>query len=168
MNKFLLAGVIATLLAGTYTLTYKLGSHSGADFVQSQWDADKAKQLAAVAKLEEEYAALEAVHSKKVKELSSELETSAKEYQDALAQFERDYSARLQQSQTRAAIYQRQAQGSSAERDHLAEHAAKLDSSLEEGRHLVRELRETVEQRDRTIRSLGIMLQTDRQLFNVE
>lgn len=168
MNKFLLAGVIAALVVGTYTLTYKLGSHSGADFVQGQWDDETSKRKDRITELEKEYAALQAVHAERVEELTNDLENAEAVYRDSLASNEREFAQRLQQSQTRSGVYQRQAQGSSAERDRLAEHAARLDTALEEGRSLVKEYRATLEQRDRTIRSLGIMLQTDRQLFNYE
>lgn len=168
MNKFLLAGIVAALVVGTYTLTYKLGSLSGADFVQGQWDDETSKRKDKIAELEKEYAALQAAHEKRVEDLTNDLESAEAVYRDSLASHEREFAQRLQQSQSRAGIYQRQAQGSSAERDRLAEHAARLDAALEEGRNLVKEYRTTLEQRDRTIRSLGIMLQNDRHLFNDE
>ncbi len=168
MNKILVASVVAALVLGTYYLTYKLGSHSGADSVQERWDQQTKERNDKITQLEKEYAGLQALHAQRVQELTDELETSSANYAATLAQYQYDFAVRLQQSQTRAGIYQRQAQGSSAERDRLAEHAARLDESLEEGRQLVREFGETVRQRDRTIRSLGIMIQTDRQLFNAE
>lgn len=108
----------------------------------------------------------EGIHLSETKRLTDELIGSNQKHDEAIATLNAGFAERLRNSEARANVYKRQAGGSSAERDNLAEHAARLDQSLEEGRRLVRELRETIGKRDAAIRALGSMILTDRNLFS--
>lgn len=138
---------------------------SGRAEVQALWDADKKAHEVEITKLKEDYALREEAHRTENRRISHELSEAKLEHANAIAAVRNDYLVRLRTSEKRAGIYQRQAEGGAAERRSLAEHASRLDASLEEGRSLVRELRETLGLRDRQIRSLSEQILNDRQLF---
>lgn len=165
IERFIIAGLVACLLIGSYGVTYKYGDTIGARRVTAQWSDDTAKRNKVTDELQGKYNVLQSQHEKKVGELTHELQTSAAQYESTLADYRTEYDQRLQLATFRADVYQRKARGSAAERDSLAEHAAQLDRSLEEGRQLVRELGETVRQRDRAIASLKQMILIDRTLL---
>lgn len=168
MEKLFYAGLLAALIAATYGLTYKYGELSGATSVSAEWDKESKRRDDAYSALEQELVAKTAAHQIREKELSDELATSTSAFQATLAGYRTDYDNRLQLATNRAGVYQRQARGSADEQQRLARHAAELDRSLEEGRALVRELGETLGQRDRTIHALGQVILNDRTLFTGE
>ena len=137
----------------------------GADSIQVQWDAEKQEHAEAIASLKLEYEAKEETHRSENRRISSELSQANLDHAAALAAAVREHDQRLRFAEQRAAIYQRQAQGGTIERGDLADHASRLDSTLEEGRSLVRELRETLGLRDRQIKSLSDQIRNDRVLF---
>ena len=137
----------------------------GADSIQVQWDAEKQEHAEAIASLKLEYEAKEETHRSENRRISSELSQANLDHAAALAAAVREHDQRLRLAEQRAAIYQRQAQGGTIERGDLADHASRLDSTLEEGRSLVRELRETLGLRDRQIKSLSDQIRNDRALF---
>lgn len=138
---------------------------SGRDEIQALWDADKRKHEAAIKLLEDEYALREEGHRTENRRISSELSKANLAHANAIADVRAEYAQRLRSSEQRANIYKRQAQGGAAERGDLASHAGRLDAALEEGRSLVRELRQTVGLRDRQIEALSRQIQNDRKLI---
>lgn len=154
-------GLIAIYTFGVYSC----GSSSGAADVQKDWDDAKNVQDKAISDLKLKYSILEREHEKVTGEIENDLQRAKQEYDAALAAQQSQFAKRLLQSESRADIYKRQAQGSVTERRDLASHAARLDSSLEEGRRLVEELRRTLELRDRQLRSLGAQITADRKLL---
>lgn len=165
LEKLFFAGLLSVLVVGSYGLTYKFGMMSGAVVVSKEWQKDNKLRNDAVAEIKQEFAAKEALHKQKTQEVNDELAQATTQHAAALAALRADLTVRMQHSENRAGIYQRQSQGSAAERDRLAEHAAKLDRTIEEGRSLVTELGATVKQRDATIRALSIMVLNDRTLL---
>lgn len=165
VERFVIAFLVACLLIGSYGVTYKYGDVIGSRRVSAQWAADTEKRNKAMNQLQGKYNVLQSQHQAKVEELTRDLQTSAAEHQATLDGYRTDYDQRLQLATSRANVYQRKARGSEAERNALAEHAAQLDRSLEEGRKLVREFGETVRQRDRTISALKQMVLNDRTLL---
>ena len=157
---------VAAMLGFGVMATYKLGEAHGSSAVQKKWDKETDLQDAAINKLAGEYSVLQSQHKQKIKELTNELQASQSEYEAALLRNRDDYAGRLQLATTRADVYQRQARGSATEQERLARHAAELDRTLEEGRSLVRELGETLRQRDITIRALGGIIAADRTLLS--
>lgn len=158
----------AALFVGGCSLLVKIGKMQGAAEIQSLWDKDAEARKEVIDKLQGRYDLLQSEHKSKVEELTNELQTSTDKFQTTLNGYRLDYDKRMQLATNRAGVYQRQAQGTAAERDSLAEHAARLDRSLEEGRSLVRELRATLGQREVTIRSLGGIILSDRTLLESE
>lgn len=168
MNKLLCAVVIAGLVVISYGMAYKYGQLDGATTVQADWDKENKRRDDAYAALEKEKAAMMAAHQKRESELGEELRATTEQAESAIAIALNDFAGRLLLSESRAGIYQRQANGSAIEQQRLARHAAELDRSLEEGRGLVRELRETLGQRDRTILVLGQVILNERNLRSGE
>lgn len=147
---------------------YFWGNSNGQSTVQKKWDAQKVEYQKAMQKLQDKYNALQRNHSYEVGLLTSRLQTAESNYASELARVSSDYDSRMQQSERRASVYQRQAEAGAFECRSLASHAAKLDNSLEEGRRLVEELRATVRLRDSQLIELGKQIQADRKLFEQE
>lgn len=164
LSNLFYAGLLAAALAGTYVMTYKLGHYHGNMEILTEWNKANDDRKEAEAKFQKENAALMAAHVTKQQDLEKQLDAQGKHFDELLATASRDFDARLQLSEGRAGVYRRQAEGSRTEQANLAEHAARLDRSLEEGRGLVRELRETLGQRDRTIGILREVIINDRTL----
>ncbi|MNO13163.1 hypothetical protein D3C76_27910 [compost metagenome] len=165
VERFIIAFLLACLFIGSYGVTYKYGDVIGSRRVSAEWASDTEKRNKAINELQGKYNVLQDQHKAKVEELTRDLQKSADEHQVTLDGYRTDYDQRLQLATSRADVYQRKARGSASERDALAEHAAQLDRSLEEGRKLVREFGETVRQRDRTISALKQMVLIDRTLL---
>lgn len=140
---------------------YEAGQHS----VQTKWDAQKRLDEQAINKAKGENDALSRQHKYEVELLQARLKTANESYQASLDSITNQYTARLQQSEQRAKVYQRQAKGGATECRSLASHAARLDNSLEQGRQLVEELRATVRLRDGQIIELSNQIRADRKLL---
>lgn len=153
------------LVAASIVAIFFIGSNSGANSVQHRWDKQKIEDNKAYNKIKGEYDELNRKHSYETGQLSARLQTAKQEYENELSAVKSDYAGRLQQSTKRADIYQRQAQAGTLECRSLASHAARLDSSLEEGRQLVAELRATVRLRDGQLIELSNQIRADRKLF---
>lgn len=166
LDKFFTPLIIAGLLAGSVALVYKVGKLNGVAEVTREWVADNALRDAAMNQLRGEYDVLQANHKQRVGALTLELQTSQSEYEAALLRDRATHAERLQLATSRSDVYQRQARGSAVEQERLARHAAELDRTLEEGRGLVREFRETLRQRDITIKALTGIIAADRTLLS--
>lgn len=167
MNTKLVPILVGILTAAVYTaVVFHIGSTQGASAVQVKWDAENKRRDEATTKIEKRNKDLSAENERLSGQITKNLENSNAKYQEGLSAGRAEYAGRLQQSTTREGIYRKQAQGSAAERDRLASHAAELDRSLEEGRHLVRELRETLGLREDQLRQLGEQIKADRSLLN--
>lgn len=156
------------LLVAASTTAYFLGSYQGAQRIENQWEEDRGRHLAQIQRLKDEYAQKEQVHQAENARIAHELVEAETAHAGALVDLQHDYAQRLQLSQKRAVAYQRQAATGAAECRGLADHAARLDESLEEGRRLVREFRTTLGQRDYQITVLGRQLHNDRALLSAE
>lgn len=165
MEKLFYAGLLAALIAGTYAMAFKYGEYTGSTEVSAEWKKENDNRDNAYTALEKKNASEREAHQQREKELGDELATTNETFQATLDDYRTEFAGRLLSSETRAGVYQRQANGSAIEQQRLARHAAELDRSLEEGRALVRELGETLGQRDRTIHALGQIILNDRTLF---
>ena len=145
--------------------TYSLGSNSGEAHVQQQWDAQKAKDLLVIQKLRDDLSQAESQHRLQVSTLEGELRNAEARHRMELDRLNGEFADRLRNSDARANVYQRQAEGGAVERNRLASHAAKLDRSLEEGRRVVAELRTTLGLRDEQLKSLAAQIRADRELI---
>lgn len=153
------------LMVALVATVYFWGSSNGQDKVQAKWDAQKLQDKKAYDKLKGEYDVLSRQHSYEVGALTARLQTAQSNYASELARISSNYDSRMQQSERRAEVYKRQASGSTLECRNLASHAARLDSSLEQGRQLVEELRATVRLRDSQLIELGNQIRADRKLL---
>ncbi len=153
------------LVVALVATIYFWGNSNGQDTVQKKWDTQKVEDQKAYNKLKGEYDVLNRNHSYEVGALTVRLQTAESNYASELARVSSDYDSRMQQSERRAKVYQHQAQAGTLECTSLASHAARLDSSLEEGRRLVEELRATVRLRDNQLIELGKQIQADRKLL---
>lgn len=169
MNTKLIAGVVvAALVAFIAYSIFNLGVAIGSARVQTSWNTQKEADQLRIADLKEEIKQQEAIHQIDTTRISDELAEAKQKHTEDLAYLHSEYEQRLRSSGNRADHYQRQARGSAVERDNLASHAARLDQALEEGRHLVRELGETIRLRDQQLISLGQQIMADRNLFDGE
>ena len=155
-TKFLITLVLLVSLLCWYS--YKCG----VSYTKSKWDAEKIEVQDYVQKLETEYLLLLVEHQRSVEELEEEARRNKEEFEAALVRANDAYTDRLRSTEQRASVYQRQAQADSIERRNLANHAAELDRTLEEGRHLVRQLGTTLRQRELEIGRLSQQILLDR------
>ena len=139
--------------------------NKGAASIQMKWDQDKAEKAQAIAKLQTAYDDLSYTSRLEQSRISNELSKAQNDYAIALGNLRLDYANRVRSSEERAKLYQRQAESGPDQCRSLASYAGRLDSSLEEGRSLVRELRETLGLRDKQLTAVGNQLLTDRKLF---
>lgn len=144
---------------------YFWGNSTGQDSVNKKWNDQKVEALNAYNKLKGEYDALNRQHSYEVGALTVRLQTAESNHASELARISSDYDSRMLKSEQRATVYKRQSQAGTTQCTGLASHAARLDSSLEEGRRLVEELGAIVRFREDQLIELGKQIQADRKLF---
>lgn len=132
----------------------------------NKWLEEEQRYQSQVVELQEKIRTTETEFNEKVSTLNDTITRNKAEYQNALDRAGVEFANRLRKSEGRAKTYADMSQAGEVERATLADHTAKLDQSLEEGRHLVRELRETLGQRDREIMMLGEHIQNVYQLIN--
>jgi len=164
LKKLLPSLLVVAVLLGLGYAVYRKGYNEGVQDVTLEWELDKAAQRAAHDALVAEYEKRETAHKAENARITHELAEVQKAHEVALAEQRSAYQHRLLLSSERAAVYQRQAEAGAAECRDLAGHAARLDRALEEGRHLVRELRGTLGLRDRQVIELGKQILNDRKL----
>ena len=158
----------ALSLAGALAVTtavYSFGSSSGAKKVQIKWDADKRERDAAILQLTKTYREKEADHAAKTKDAEKQLELANEKFAKDRRAAELVFVDRLRKSETRASVYQRQAEAGPLQCQSLAEHAGRLDRSLEEGRAVVQELRAALGQCAKHAGTLSTQIATDRNLY---
>ena len=168
--KFVIALTSAALLGfllwlgwASFTESYR---DEGRNEVQQQWDAQKRLDLEALQLVKAKLASAEESHRTKVQELTDGLVEASKGYETSIAGIRAQYDYRLQQSERRADLYRRQAEGGPSEQSDLASHTARLDRSLTEGVLLVEELAATLGKRDAALIALGRQIKADRELLN--
>lgn len=167
MTSKAIPAVIGIVLTAAYTAAvFHLGSNNGAAGVQEKWDAESKRRDRVSAELKQKNDDLSQENKQLSDGITERLKQNDKRHEINLAVARAEFAQRLRQSDARSGIYREQANGSTAERERLASHAAQLDRSLEEGRSVVRELRETVELRDEQLRQLGQQILADRALLN--
>lgn len=156
-----LVGGVALLIGAIFFL--------GSNYKDAQWEAkwaqDKLEYSREIDRLKDVTRTKEQEHATETSKLQSKIAEQVRLHEVALAAVRAEFTQRLRSSETRAGIYQRQAEAGPAQCRDLAAHAARLDRALEEGRGLVQELRLTVGQRDNAIRSLSDQIRADRKLF---
>ncbi len=156
--------VLGLVIWAIYSAGYSLGKAE----VNALWTKDRLQREEAYNALLEEMGDTQLKHAMEMGKIQNELILAKHDYENALVAIRNTYVVRLSRSEQRAAIYQRQAEGSASDRGDLASHAARLDRTLEQGRQLVEEFRATVGQRDRQLRALGQQIANDRRFLEVD
>lgn len=164
LPTIILVGVVTLGLAWGYAKIKQSGFQEGAASVQVKWDKQVAEHESAIDELKRHYEEAEEAHRTENRRISFELSQANSRHQVELADTRAEFERRLQSSTTRSAIYQRQAEAGTIECRSLASHASRLDSTLEEGRSLVRELGATVRLRDQQVKALSDQIINDREL----
>lgn len=155
------AGVVIAALA----LTYQVGRGHGADGVQKKWDADRAIAEIKLQEINDAVEAREDEYRREAQRTADLLADLRERHAAELGSLRLAHAERLRDSEARADRYSRYAEGTAAEREHLARHAAELDRALEEGRLLVGELRSALGQRDAEAVALGEVIKAHRKLM---
>lgn len=137
----------------------------GANRIQVQWDKETEDYKRAVAALKATLVVKEQDHIRETIKISDQLAKEKLDHEEDVVAITAEYAERLRKSETRAEIYQRQAQGGPASCSSLASYTTQLDNSLEEGRSLVKEFRSLIGLRDRQLTLVGEQLLADRKLF---
>ena len=160
--KQIAIGILLVIVIGLGS--YKIYS-MGQESIQTEWDKAKLVYAQTIAKVHEDYKAKEVIHMQENQRIANELLRTKEEYGNALSSIRDEFTNRMLDSEKRADVYKRQAQSGTIESNRLAIHAAKLDRLIEEGRRLVRELRETIGLRDSQIKLLSDQINSDRALL---
>lgn len=165
--KLKIIAIVASvsLFVGLLGGSWYAGSQHGKESIQSLWNDEKQAQASAIEKLEQEIAVKEDAHRAALEKNEADFNKKKGAYEKTIADIQLASAERVRQSEARAEVYRRKAEGSPSERDSLASYAAQLDRALEEGRSLEQEYRATLEQRDRELILLGNQIQEDRKLY---
>lgn len=169
MSSKLVKGVLylmpAVAIAASLYCSYSFGSKHEAMRAKIAYDAKEKERADALEILKADFAEKESEHRNKNQEITDTLNEAKQHYDFRVAALGNDYAQRLRESETRASVYLRQAQGGATEQERLASHAAQLDSSLVEGKAVAAELRHTLELRDNQLKMLAAQILSDRKLF---
>lgn len=157
-SKFILflgGGIILlAVIYKFYLFSYNIGFEAcNKDFMEY-----KHSQLLLVQNLENKYHEQEKTYQAKTQDLVQQITESKENYNRKLLNLERSYAYKLQQSERRASIYSNMSTGSNNSKISLANHTAKLDRTIVEGRQLVTELKAIIELRDSQLRQCGEQL----------
>lgn len=146
---------------------YSFGYNNGVKTTMGDWNAEKLSIAEQTQRLTEEMRIREKEHAQEVSDLETELREVEHVYSARIDDLASTYAQRLRLSEARATRYQQMAGADSTECRSLASHAAELDYTLEQGRHLVEEFRATLEQRESQLMLLGSQIKADRKLMEV-
>lgn len=163
MKQPLWAVVLAALVIGL-SLGSLGGYKHGKAVVYSKWNLQVAEDAKKAAGASETNRGKEQNHAIQSNEVSDNAQISKAQYDADIAAAQSGADDRVRQSEARADKYRAMSQASAAEQKRLAEYAARLDSTLSEGRQLAQELRATLAERDRTIQNLRHQIDADRTL----
>lgn len=148
-------------LFGIILMQYSLitGSYNaGYDACQSKYREELLKQQ--VENQQKEQAFNETINN-----LTVNLTETRIRYENTVNKLKSTYANELLKSEQRAELYKRYSEADKAKQRALAEHTARLDRSLTEGRELVKQLTETIRIRDAQLRALGVYFQENAMLY---
>ena len=166
--KLWAAGIAFGLALVIAAVCYFSGVSQGEKNITALWETDKRQQLDAILLLKGKIGQRESDHRRQSDFVANELRQSETNYEKAVAALNAERAKRLRISAERAEIYKRLAEAGPDQSGRLAGYAAELDRSLEEGRSLVGELKETLGQREAGLRLLGTQIKNDRKVLDPE
>lgn len=150
-------GIVAVFLGGM-----KIGS----DRESNKYSQEKLQNAQQTAELVRMYNLRLEEHAKKQADLVQELNDAKEKHQTIVSNLRSEFSVRMLESENRGKIYRKRAEIAGAECGALAEHTAKLDRSLTEGRELVKEFRADLEQCRVAASHFIDIIQNDRNHFD--
>ena len=164
MNTVTMAAVAVLIAAAAGAVGYGTGHSAGAAGVQQKWDNATTQQAQAETAQVTTSRTEETAHANQITNAVDTYQTSrAPAVTDAAERIAR--AERLQRTaEGRALQYRAMSKAGEAERDRLANHAARLDASLADGRRVVEQLRSTVVERDQQLQLLADVIRADRAL----
>ena len=148
-------------LFGIILMQYSLitGSYNaGYDACQSKYREELLKQQ--VENQQKEQAFNETINN-----LTVNLTETRISYENTVNKLKSTHANELLKSEQRAELYKRYSEADKAKQRALAEHTARLDRSLTEGRELVKQLTEAIRIRDAQLRALGVYFQENAMLY---
>lgn len=155
-NLFAIVGLFGIILMQYSLIT---GSYNaGYDACQSKYREELLKQQ--VENQQKEQAFNETINN-----LTVNLTETRIRYENTVNKLKSTHANELLKSEQRAELYKRYAEANKAKQRALAEHTARLDRSLTEGRELVKQLTETIRTRDAQLRALGVYFQENAMLY---
>jgi hypothetical protein len=164
--------ILCVVVCTVFVFGYVYGRQQGITSTQVKWDTSReAERIAvenALAALRSKLAEQETAHAERQEQVTYELAQARESHAVDLVRIDRQHQQRLLQSAHRAQVYRDQAEAGAIACHGLAGHAARLDRTLEEGRSLVDEFRNTLEFRDRQLILLGEQILADRRLMAEE
>ena len=148
---------IALISTGYWVYNYVY--EKGYNACNQQFDAYKQAQEAVIHNLETTYYEQEKKYQKQTEKLVVQISEAKESYNKKLLVIEHDYARKLHESEQRASVYKQMSRDTNNSCNSLADHSAKLDRSLTEGREVVRQLRAIIELRDSQLRDCGKQFQ---------
>ena len=142
------------------------GMKIGADRENTKYIKEKMRIQEQTAELIQQYRERVEEHAKRQLDLIQELNDAKQRHQTIVSNLRNEFSARMLESENRGRIYRERAEAAGAECRALAEHTARLDQSLTEGRELVKEFREDLEQCRVAAHHFVDIIQNDRNHFD--
>lgn len=166
MNTLLIRLAAAVLIAACAAVpAYWAGDRNGAARVQQAWDKDAATQASEAVDQADATRNKEQAHATSITQAVDHFHAAQEPaIVDSAARIA-DAQRLQRDAEARAARYRSMSKASDAERDRLASHAARLDSSLAEGRLVAAQLRADLVDRDQRIQLLADVIRADRGLF---
>lgn len=148
-------------LFGIILMQYSLitGSYNaGYDACQSKYREELLKQQVENQQKEQAF-------NETISNLTVNLTETRIRYENIVNKLKSTHANELLKSEQRAELYKRYSEADKAKQRALAEHTARLDRSLTEGRELVKQLTETIRTRDAQLRALGVYFQENAMLY---
>lgn len=148
-------------LFGIILMQYSLitGSYNaGYDACQSKYREELLKQQVENQQKEQTF-------NETINNLTANLTETRIRYENTVNKLKSTHANELLKSEQRAELYKRYSEADKAKQRALAEHTARLDRSLTEGRELVKQLTETIRIRDAQLRALGVYFQENAMLY---
>lgn len=153
-SNYLLGLIILTVI----TLLFKLIYDFGYDACNEKFISYKQTQIIKTLELENKYREQEKVYTEKTQSLVQQISESQESFTEQLNAIEQSYSNKLLESERRANLYKQMSSSSNNSSISLADYTARLDRTIVQGRQLVKELRATIELRDRQLKQCGEQL----------
>lgn len=142
------------------------GFSAGLDYKQSQWNKYKIKAELALNESRENMRILEQKHIEKEKELLANILDERNKYEETISNINSEYLDSLLKQQQRENYYRKRYEDKHCDNTELINKTIRLDTLLQEGTSLVRELEERIKHGDRVNDTLIKVIENDRKTIN--